>query len=164
MNKSWNIIILLFPRMPKAQKLRKFSTGSLSTPYAKALPSVSPSNGEAGPVSEAGKLSRGQRKRKEKKQRQGALIQKLKIQQQELNREAEAQGGFHLESLENSLPSAIETGNNDKAPPPRRMKGKVAIREVERMKLVMQHPAFQQDPLAALKYHLERAVRPSTRS
>jgi hypothetical protein len=146
--------------MPKAQKLRKFSTGSYSTPYTKAVPTV-PSDAE--PIN-AAKLSRGQRKRKEKKQRQIALREKLQVQQLELQRQAESQGGFHLVSLEDSLPSTGEIGNNEKINAPRRMKGKVAIREVERMKLVMQHPAFQQDPLAALKYHLEHVVKPSSRS
>ena len=36
------------------------------------------------------------------------------------------------------------------------MKKEIAVREATRMKLVQNHPAFQADPLGALKTHLEQ--------
>lgn len=39
-----------------------------------------------------------------------------------------------------------------------KMKHKTAVKEAEHLKLVLQHPAYQSNPLAAIKTHLENTI------
>ena len=50
-------------------------------------------------------------------------------------------------------PSAISKITSNK------MKRKVAVREASRMKLVHDHPLFKQNPLTAIRLHLEQMTR-----
>lgn len=39
-----------------------------------------------------------------------------------------------------------------------KMKHKTAVKEAEHLKLVLQHPAYQSDPLATIRMHLENTI------
>ena len=158
--------------MPKIKKLRRHKVESSAAPYSdpnsdkvdQILDQIS-KNGTKNETDSAqsASLSRGQRKRQVRKERimmkMGKTIVKTTPQQD---------GNIHsssakvlLSELETTLteaadsvtairPSASSTITSNK------MKKEIAVREATRMKLVQQHPAFQADPLGALKTHLEQ--------
>jgi hypothetical protein len=104
-------------------------------------------------------LSRGQKKRLEKKTRFLNAKRRLDAYSAALSKAATAQSGFLFSELESSLPKKEDVVRpSASAPRTNKMKGRVAVREVERMRLIQQHPAFQRDPLAALRAHLEHVV------
>lgn len=149
--------------MPKIKKLRRHKVEN-TQPYSD--PSILDrlefrlKDGETA-VKEA-TLSRGQRKRHVRKER---IMMKLG---KPLKSTPQQDGNIHslsskllLSELESNLtetaelattirPSATSTITSNK------MKKEIAVREATRMKLVQQHPAFQADPLGALKMHLEQ--------
>lgn len=177
----------LIARMPKVQKLRKHSTAALSAPYvapaagtgktsallqksgkaaatttSTATASAAAAAGTGtGATSAAQKvtLSRGQKKRLDKKTRLLNAKRRSEAYAQALSKAAVAQSGFLFSELESSLPQKEDVVRpSASAPRSNKMKGRVAVREVERMRLIQQHPAFQRDPMAALRAHLEHVV------
>jgi hypothetical protein len=56
-----------------------------------------------------------------------------------------------LSSQNDLVRSSVSTQSN-------KMKKAVAIRETQRMKLVQQHPMFLENPLNAMKLHIEHLV------
>ena len=160
--------------MPKSiKKLRH----QLSTnPYALAAPIVSKASsledadteGASGALSTSA-LSRGQRKRQERKQHVFGKLGKweapIVAAQREKKREQEAQRDREdglLSELERTLkgtdssadikPAAASTVTSNK------MKRDIALREAERMRLVQEHPAFVADPFAAMRTHIEQSL------
>ena len=150
--------------MPKIKKLRRHKVENTSQPYSD--PSILEKlefrlKDGYGAAKEAS-LSRGQRKRHVRKER---IMMKLG---KPLKSTPQQDGNIHslsskllLSELESNLteaaevattirPSATSTVTSNK------MKKEIAVREATRMKLVQQHPAFQADPLGALKMHLEQ--------
>lgn len=152
--------------MPKIQKLRKHKIET--KPYETRNEASSGSNnaGRKGKDSkpEEGKpmLSRGQKKRQMRKDR----IINVKAMIESANKDS-SNGrkpiSFMFSDLEKSLPQNAEIVRPSAAAPrTNKMKGKVAVREVERMKLIQDHPSFKKDPLAAIKFHIEHMVAVQT--
>lgn len=153
--------------MPKIKKLRQHRVADTAQPYsdpnAEKVDKILDQISKNGVASSTASLSRGQRKRQVRKERimmkMGKTVVKTTPQQD---------GNIHsssakvlLSELETTLteaadsatairPSASSTITSNK------MKKEIAVREATRMKLVQQHPAFQADPLGALKTHLEQ--------
>lgn len=155
--------------MPKALKLRRHKALPLSsTPYNTSNVNdnieVQDNITANTPIETSSKsgnaFSRGQRKRMEKKKRmlrKKEIVDGIRAKQNVVGQS----GLFLLSSLESSLPSNTQgepVRPSAAAPLSNKMKGKVAVREVERMRLVQQHPSFQKDPLAAIKYHIEHMM------
>lgn len=152
--------------MPKIQKLRKHKVES--KPYSakesdkkssqQATTVIAPkANGSDAEPSKP-MLSRGQKKRQQRKDRI-ANVKAMVDNAQNPKAVKKNKTTFLFSDLESSLPPNSEVIRPSAlAPKSNKMKGKVAIREVERMKLIQDHPSFQQDPLAALKFHIEHMV------
>lgn len=151
--------------MPKIQKLRKHkveakpyaakSTGNEEA-VAVALAKKGKTDGNGQPM-----LSRGQKKRQQRKDRITNV--KAMIENSNNPNKPKGQATFLFSDLEMSLPQNAEVVRPSAlAPKSNKMKGKVAVREVERMKLIQEHPSFKQDPLAAIKFHLEHMVSVNT--
>jgi hypothetical protein len=156
--------------MPKIQKLRKHKVES--KPYSAkedrkgdknqttAAGAASDGSDKAGAGAGAvAMLSRGQKKRQQRKDR----ITNVKAMIENSNNPTadgkKSKTTFLFSDLESSLPQNADIVRPSAAPPKtNKMKGKVAIREVERMKLIQDHPSFKLDPLAALKFHIEHMV------
>jgi hypothetical protein len=140
--------------MPKVQKLRKHATKTLSNPYP-----TDSSKRASGADGKTVVLSRGQRKRQIKRGRREEFKQELKSKLAAQAHLPES-STFLFSSLESSLPdpdhvvhpSATGTSRSNK------MAGKVAVREVERMRLVQDLPSFQQNPLDTVRFHIEQMV------
>lgn len=151
--------------MPKIQKLRKHKVDG-NKPYAvKARPETTePSSAELSTEGSRKVLSRGQKKRQEKKNRIANL--KTMVQKGIDNRANQINPqSFLFSDLESSLPQKDDVIRPSAvAPRTNKMKGKVAVREVERMRLIQEHPSFKQDPLSALKFHIEHMVTVQTSS
>ena len=154
--------------MPKIKKLRRHKVENTTQPYSdpnsdkieKILDQVDKNGGTSS--SQNVSLSRGQRKRQVRKERIMMKMGKtvIKTPQQEGNIHSSS-SKLLLSELESTLseaassvtairPSASSTVTSNK------MKKEIAVREATRMKLVQNHPAFQADPLGALKTHLEQ--------
>ena len=154
--------------MPKIKKLRRHKVENTTQPYSdpnsdkieKILDHVDKSGGTS--PNQTISLSRGQRKRQVRKERIMMKMGKtvIKTPQQEGNIHSSS-SKLLLSELESTLsdaansvtairPSASSTITSNK------MKKEIAVREATRMKLVQNHPAFQADPLGALKTHLEQ--------
>lgn len=153
--------------MPKIKKLRRHKVENTAQPYSdpnvdkveKLLASQADGNVDA----QSASLSRGQRKRQVRKDRimmkMGKVVVKTTPQQD---------GNIHstsskllLSELESTLTEAAESATTIRPSASstitsNKMKKEIAVREATRMKLVQQHPAFQADPLGALKTHLEQ--------
>lgn len=166
--------------MPKIQKLRKFKVASQSSPYS--LPTEerveeeykfsNPHGNEETdstttkvPLEKKVMLSRGQRKRQEKRERVLTKLGVVPLKGMKTGAEQPAkptkQKPFQalLSELEASIPenkevirpAAVTLKTN-------KIKKSVAIRESQRMKLVEQHPNFIADPLQAMKSHIEQMI------
>ena len=154
--------------MPKIKKLRRHKVENTTQPYSdpnsdkieRILDQVDKNGGTSS--SHNVSLSRGQRKRQVRKERIMMKMGKtvIKTPQQEGNIHSSS-SKLLLSELESTLsdaansvtairPSASSTITSNK------MKKEIAVREATRMKLVQNHPAFQADPLGALKTHLEQ--------
>ena len=155
--------------MPKIKKLRRHKVENTAAPYSD--PSLKPlenlefrlrdSEIDVNGAKETS-LSRGQRKRHVRKERIMIKLGKsLKSTPQQNGNIHSLSSKLLLSELETNLtetaglattirPSATSTITSNK------MKKEIAVREATRMKLVQQHPAFQADPLGALKMHLEQ--------
>lgn len=102
-------------------------------------------------------MSRGQRKRLEKTakvmRKKGVVIKSAEKSGKNDNKHMFSEIESSLCEDSNVRPAACNASNvNNKI-----MKT-VAIREVERMKLVQQHPQFVQDPIATMKAHFTQMV------
>lgn len=152
--------------MPKIKKLRRHKIENTAQPYSdrnadkidETLDQI-----DKNATVQSTSLSRGQRKRQVRKERIMMKMGKTIVRptpQQEGNIHS-ATSKLLLSELETTLlesatsatairPSASSTITSNK------MKKEIAVREATRMKLVQHHPAFQADPLGALKTHLEQ--------
>ncbi len=184
--------------MPKVPKLRKYKLTSQADPYSvptkgesdrslslsqsseTATSSLSLSLSTSESHTSAPVLSRGQKRRQEKRERVltklGVLPLKgmktaptntsnIKIKQkkQTMNFDSllsELEATLPTTSAENAevvRPAALTLKSN-------KIKKSVAIRETQRMKLVEQHPSFLSDPLQAMKAHIEHMIALKTKS
>lgn len=153
--------------MPKIKKLRRHKVENTAQPYSdpnvdkveKLLASQADGNGDAQSVS----LSRGQRKRQVRKDRIMMKMGKVGVKttpQQDGNIHSSS-SKLLLSELESTLTETAESATAIRPSASskitsNKMKKEIAVREATRMKLVQQHPAFQADPLGALKTHLEQ--------
>jgi len=111
-------------------------------------------------------LSRGQRKRQLKKQKVLVKLGKanplLKNKFSERTDVGESSFSHLLSDLESSLPTADDSYcaviPAAAAVKTNKMKKQVALRETQRMKLVQQHPAFVENPVAAINNHLQHLI------
>jgi hypothetical protein len=138
--------------MPKSiAKLRSRAKGSgggaahsVSEPYATNVAvasGVSLWDTTAASIPEKNKKNKKKDRHKEQWQPSAVAAQQLKIciRETELERRLKA-SGVEIK------PAAVSLSN--------KIKKQVAVREAERMKAVAGHPAFQQDPFAAVHEHL----------
>ena len=184
--------------MPKVQKLRKYKLRNEITPYEvpireeeEVIVSTPPTSTsiviEKGIENQKKEikikiLSRGQRKRQEKRDhiltKLGVLpLKGMKISSsissslsnnnnntnKENNSKKGKQKNFNslLSELEATLP--IENLNEVVRPAAlpnksNKIKKSIAIREIQRMKLVEEHPSFKSNPLLAMKTHIEQMI------
>jgi hypothetical protein len=160
-------------KMPKIQKLRKFKLASQAASYD--LPSNSETRAEESFGDNEGNqnegenkkvvLSRGQRKRQEKRERvltKMGIVPLKNMKTGVVKPKAPKQKPFQalLSELEATIvsespamirPAAVTLKSN-------KIKKSVAIRESQRMKLVEQHPNFIADPLQAMRAHIEQMI------
>ena len=155
--------------MPKIQKLRKYRTAKQSSDQYLGAGSntaetaaVGANDQTAAPQEES--LSKGQKKRRQKR---ASLMVKLGMVAPDLKYSAaaakkEKKDAFNalLSELESSLPAASDVIRPAAAVSVRtnKLKKTLAVRETQRMKLVQQHPAFVEDPLAAVQKHIEHML------
>ena len=164
--------------MPKIQKLRKYRTAkqasdqylgagsntaeNSTTPAAAAV--AGGTNDSKNTSASQESLSKGQKKRRQKR---ASLMVKLGMVAPELKYSAaaakkEKKDAFNalLSELESSLPTANDVIRPAAAESVRtnKLKKTLAVRETARMQLVQQHPAFVQDPLAAVTKHIEHML------
>ena len=149
--------------MPKVQKLKRQRLVNVATPYPKLDPKQIEQSSSDGL-----NLSKGQKRRQ---LRNNQVLRKLgkdstftMKQNDDPVKNKKVDFALLLNELESSLPIQMESEKYEKAIASIRtnkMKKTVAVRETERMKLVQQHPAFQSDPIAAMKSHIEMLVSSS---
>lgn len=165
--------------MPKIQKLRKFRTaakqasdqylGSSNTaaaPTAEAAGTDQKSASSAASLGVSGQesLSKGQKKRRQKRAslmvKLGMISPDLKFSAATAKKEKKDAFNALLSELESSLPAANDVIRPAAAVSVRtnKLKKTLAVRETARMQLVQQHPAFVQDPLAAVTKHIQHML------
>lgn len=167
--------------MPKSIKKLRHQLAAASTPYAlsgsivakpSALDVVAGDDGEgqgASTLGTGGGMSRGQRKRLERKQHvfqklgkwEAPVVtaQKLKSKKRE---KRDKEDGL-LSELERTLKGSEASGADIKPAAAsvvtsNKMKREIALREAQRMRLVQEHPAFLADPFAAMRMHIEQSL------
>ena len=147
-----------------------------SSPYDDRAPVVTKASGaDAAPASDSAPvaMSRGQRKRNERKLHKVGKWQSATLLEYSSKKEARAM----KEEKEQNLMSELEKTLVNKTPGVRvkpasasngsnKMKREIAVREAERMKAVQDHPAFVANPFGAMHAHLEQmiAIRESSAS
>lgn len=168
--------------MPKSIKKLRHQLASASTPYALAGSIAKPSVLDSAPVAGAdggsggantssatGGMSRGQRKRLERKQHvfqklgkwEAPVVTGAKLKAKK--REKKEKEDSLLSELERTLKGS-ETSGADIKPAAaslltsNKMKREIALREAQRMRLVQEHPAFLADPFAAMRMHIEQSL------
>lgn len=154
--------------MPKIKKLRRHRVENTAQPYSdpnvdkiEQLLADKEQNADRSSVQSVS-LSRGQRKRQVRKERIMMKMGKpVKTTPQQDGNIHSSSSKLLLSELETTLIEAAETAltirpSASSTVTSNKMKKEIAVREATRMKLVQQHPAFQADPLGALKTHLEQ--------
>lgn len=168
--------------MPKSIKKLRHQLASASTPYALsgsivAQPSVLDTavagadggSGDANTSAAAGGMSRGQRKRLERKQHvfqklgkwEAPVVTGAKLKAKK--REKKEKEDSLLSELERTLKTSEASGADIKPAAAsvvtsNKMKREIALREAQRMRLVQEHPAFVADPFAAMRMHIEQSL------
>jgi hypothetical protein len=155
--------------MPKIQKLRKFKVASQSASYD--LPSTNETRTEDNLRDEENEgekkviLSRGQRKRQEKRERVLTKMGVVPLKNMKTGVEkTKAPKQKPFQALLSELEATIVSDNSATIRPAavtlksNKIKKSVAIRESQRMKLVEQHPNFIADPLQAMRAHIEQMI------
>jgi hypothetical protein len=146
--------------MPKAAKLRKYRVSKQAEPY-EVPKEVEQTNTEGDKVVTS--LSKGQKKRQLKREKVMMKMGIIPVKGLKTAPETTKKKSFHflLSELEASLPTESDEVVRPAAAAPiktNKMKKSVAVREVERMKLVQQHPSFKDDPIVAMKAHIEHMI------
>lgn len=155
--------------MPKVQKLRKYRTAKQSSDQVMGVSAKTaqpePANAAAaGSTQEHEVLSKGQKKRRQKRAslmvKMGMLEPDLKFTAASARREKKDAFNALLSELESTLPAASDVvrpaaGQVVKT---NKLKKTLAVRETQRMKLVQQHPAFLESPLAAVTKHIQHML------
>jgi len=161
--------------MPKSvQGLRRSAALSRASPYdgrvavvTKASALDAPSSTSPAAAAGAGAavgMSRGQRKRTERKQHRAGKWESSTVlahqQKKMLKSQKEAAEASMMSELEKTLnaqhgvvkPASASSFSSNK------MRKEIALREAERMKAVQEHPAFIADPIAAVHTHLQQML------
>mmetsp|Transcript_1878 Transcript_1878/g.2988 ORF Transcript_1878/g.2988 Transcript_1878/m.2988 type:complete len:156 (+) Transcript_1878:85-552(+) len=147
--------------MPKIQKLRKYKLTKQTEPYNNTKHSHENDVDDNNIQQHNDILNRGQRKRQKHKERVMRKLGKLPL---EGFKTAPVKKSPDFKFLLSELEAALPSGENSVVRPAavsvksNKMKKSVAIRETERMKLVQQHPSFKEDPIAAMKTHIEHMI------
>ena len=157
--------------MPKSiQSLRRSAALARANPYdgrtALKQSAVDAALGAVSvePAAGAAALSRGQRKRSERRlhklgkwesssvtkalSKKGEREEKESRMMSELEKTLKAEGGAAVVIK----PASASSGTTNK------MKREIALREAERMKAVQEHPAFVSNPIAAVHTHLQQML------
>jgi len=137
-----------------------------STSSDAATKSTKPDDDARQQQQQESQLSRGQRKRLAKRnqylRREQLVMNSLKLQREEEQRKR-IDG---LDAIRDALLATVgstatsRTATTTAAPPPKSNRGrrKLVQKETSQMNLVLQHPAFQADPLATIREHLKNTV------
>ena len=146
--------------MPKAAKLRKYRVSKQSDPYEAPQQEIPADDAKGAKVTT---LSKGQKKRQLRREKvmmkMGIIpLKGLKVASDAKKKKKEY--SFLLSELEKTLPSSSDEVVRPAAAVVKsnKMKKSIAVREVERMKLVQQHPSFVEDPIDAMKAHIEHMI------
>ncbi len=155
--------------MPKVQKLRKHALAH--NPYKTSENATAASNivVHKEPASSGGDkiLSKGQKKRLEKKERIMTKFGLISPVFQSIKKKKQEEHNALYSELESNLKHSLvnDSSNNgvikpaaDTSMKSNKMKKSVAVREAARMKLVQQHPAFMENPIAAINLHLQQMI------
>ena len=159
-------------------KIRKSGTKAKQATYNPYPVNDSSSNG----TNDVTSLSKGQKKRHDKKQK---VMQKLGIVPNKLvqlqaknkaknnrddekekllfsNLEVEMKKVLENSANENGGDAKIQAAANQKVT--NKFKKAVAIREAERMRLVQNHPIYNENPILATQMHIEQMLKNKTRN
>lgn len=158
--------------MPKISKVGKFrktaAAAAVSTATIKQKPQDE-ATGSTNREQQPSKLSRGQRKRQAKRdqylQREKMILSSLTLKrQEEQKKRIDGMDALRKALLETeatttttsaTAPSKANTVNLLKS---NKSRTKLVAKEVTQMNLVMQHPAFQADPFATIRQHLQNTL------
>ncbi len=161
--------------MPKVQKLRKHALAHNPYKTSEVVDSskrnvlVHKETSSTNESSAAGKiLSKGQKKRLQKKEKVMTKIGLISpVFQSTLKKQKKEEKDALYSELETNLKLNLATDNSnnaiikpaaDTSMKSNKMKKAVAVREAARMKLVQQHPAFKENPIAAINLHLQQMI------
>lgn len=165
--------------MPKIQKLRKYRTAKQASDQVlgathtlthshpdQASGAVATSTSTSTPADTTLSLSKGQKKRRQKRAslmvKLGMVEPDLKFSAAKAQAQAQKKSVFNalLSELESSLPAASDVVRPAAAQSVKtnKLKKTLAVRETQRMKLVQQHPAFVENPIDAVKKHIEHML------
>jgi hypothetical protein len=167
--------------MPKIQKLRKYRTAKQASDQvlgathtlthshpdqASGAVATSSSSSSSTPADTTLSLSKGQKKRRQKRAslmvKLGMVEPDLKFSAAKAQAQAQKKSVFNalLSELESSLPAASDVVRPAAAQSVKtnKLKKTLAVRETQRMKLVQQHPAFVENPIDAVKKHIEHML------
>lgn len=155
--------------MPKSIKnLRRERTLTAANPYSGGVAVVTKSS-EIDAVDSNSSvigMSRGQRKRTERKQQVYQKLGKweapiLNARKQKALKEHDRDSGM-LSDFEKTLKSEVSGANIKPASisqvTSNKMKKEIAMREAERMHAVLEHPAFKANPFAAVHMHIQQML------
>lgn len=138
--------------MPKVSKVGKFR---------RAKPQA-----DAAAEEEETSLSRGQRKRQAKRdqylKREQMVLSTLRLKTEE-EQKHRIDGLNALKEALNSATATALTGESKHAeassqPTTNKKRKNLALREMQHMSLVLQHPAFQENPLETIQQHLKNTL------
>jgi len=147
--------------MPKISKVGKFRQTAAATTTDQVVV-VDDGNDNA--------LSRGQRKRQGKKdqylKRQKLVLSTLRVQGQEDQKKRIDGLDALKEALQATVTETIESENTKDSPAPvvvsqlntNKAKKELTSREVLHLGLVLEHPAFQENPFATIQEHLKNTL------
>jgi hypothetical protein len=151
--------------MPKVSKVGKFRAAAKAAAATEAATRSIPATDDALCSDDKATLSRGQRKRLAKREqylkREKMVMSSLKLQRLE-----EQKGKLDgLDSIRDSLPElssecVVNTEPKTKLPltcSNNKSKKNLAITEISHMGLVLDHPAFQENPFIAMRQHLRNS-------
>lgn len=154
--------------MPKVQKLRKHALAH--NPY-KTAETSSASNIVAHKkepsIPEIKVLSKGQKKRLQKKERVmtkfgliSPVFQSIKKKKQEVHEAlySELESNLKHSLVNDTSSNGVIKPAADISTKSNKMKKSVAVREAARMKLVQAHPSFIENPIAAINLHLQQMI------
>jgi ABC-type dipeptide/oligopeptide/nickel transport system ATPase component len=123
------------------------------------------SNQEVG-VKTSQQLSRGQRKRLTKREnylrKERLILSSLKLQRDEEQKQRidglDAIKQALMNTADVSMPAELSKGDSNRTVTTNKAKRRLVAEEVEHLSLVLQHPAYKQNPFATMQEHLHNVL------